>query len=157
MKPGDPTQCSFGELLYRYFWPFQYFRDVTRGSQLEQVQNYRFNRTMRRYLPGFAVKWCCLSALSFGAGALCETALSVVVPARYAASYPLASPSGQRVAFGFLHISSHPEHPCRSANSSPCRASRGLPPPSGCALPGAPRKKGTQGALFPVQSRCQTT
>ncbi len=49
--------------------------------------------------------------------------------------------SGQRFAFGFLQISSHPEHPCRSANSSPCRASRGLPPPSECALPGAPRKK----------------
>ena len=51
--------------------------------------------------------------------------------------------SGQRFAFGFLQISSHPEHPCRSANSSPCRASRGLPPPSECALPGAPTKKGT--------------
>jgi hypothetical protein len=50
-------------------------------------------------------------------------------------------PSGQRFAFGFLQIRSHPRHPCRSANSSPCRASRGLPPPSECALPGAPRKK----------------
>jgi len=49
--------------------------------------------------------------------------------------------SGQRFAFGFLQISSHPEHPCRSANSSPCRASRGLSPPSKCALPGAPIKK----------------
>ena len=49
--------------------------------------------------------------------------------------------SGQRFAFGFLQISSRPEHPCRSANSSPCRASRGLSPPSECALPGAPKKK----------------
>lgn len=49
--------------------------------------------------------------------------------------------SDQRFAFGFLQISSHPEHPCRSANSSPCRASRGLSPPSKCALPGAPNKK----------------
>ena len=49
--------------------------------------------------------------------------------------------SGQRFAFGFLQISSRPEHPCRSANSSPCRASRGLSPPSKCALPGAPIKK----------------
>ena len=48
--------------------------------------------------------------------------------------------SGQRFAFSFLQISSRPEHPCRSANSSPCRASRGLPPPSECALPGAPTK-----------------
>ena len=49
--------------------------------------------------------------------------------------------SGQRFAFGFLQISSRPEHPCRSANSSPCRASRGLSPPSECALPGAPKKR----------------
>lgn len=49
--------------------------------------------------------------------------------------------SGQRFAFGFLQIPSRPEHPCRSANSSPCRASRGLPPPSECALPGAQSEK----------------
>jgi hypothetical protein len=47
--------------------------------------------------------------------------------------------SGQRFAFGFLQIRSRPRHPCRSANSSPCRASRGLSPPSKCALPGAHR------------------
>ena len=51
--------------------------------------------------------------------------------------------SGQRFAFGFLQIRSYPRHPCRSANSSPCRASRGLTPPSECALPGAPKKKGS--------------
>jgi hypothetical protein len=48
--------------------------------------------------------------------------------------------SGQRFAFGFLQIRSRPRHPCRSANSSPCRVSRGLSPPSECALPGAPKK-----------------
>ena len=48
--------------------------------------------------------------------------------------------SGQRFASGFLQIRSHPRHPCHSANSSPCRASRGLAPPSKCALPGAPKK-----------------
>ncbi len=51
--------------------------------------------------------------------------------------------SGQRFAFGFLQIRSRPRHPCRSANSSPCRASRGLSPPSKCALPGAPKKSPT--------------
>ena len=57
--------------------------------------------------------------------------------------------SGQRFAFSFLQISSRPEHPCRSANSSPCRASRGLPPPSECALPGAQQKKpASAGFLF---------
>ena len=49
--------------------------------------------------------------------------------------------SGQPFAFGFLQIRSYPRHPCRSANSSPCRASRGLSPPSECALPGAPKEK----------------
>ena len=48
--------------------------------------------------------------------------------------------SGQRFAFGFLQIRGRPRHPCRSANSSPCRVSRGLSPPSKCALPGAPIK-----------------
>ena len=49
-----------------------------------------------------------------------------------------ACSSGQRFAFGFLQIRSHPRHPCRSANTSPCWVCRGLPPPSRCALPGAP-------------------
>ena len=48
--------------------------------------------------------------------------------------------SCQRFAFCFLQICSRQRHPCRSANSSPCRASRGLSPPSKCALPGAPIK-----------------
>ena len=48
--------------------------------------------------------------------------------------------SGQRFAFGFLQIRSHPRHPCRLANSSPCRVSSGLAPPSLCALPGAQTK-----------------
>jgi len=38
--------------------------------------------------------------------------------------------SGQCFACGFLQISPHGEHPCRSANRSPCRADSGLPPPS---------------------------
>ena len=50
--------------------------------------------------------------------------------------------SGQRFAYSFLRIRSRPRHPCRSANSSPCRVSRGLSPPSKCALPGAPQKNG---------------
>ena len=48
--------------------------------------------------------------------------------------------SGQRFAFGFLQIPPRDGHPCRSANSSPCRACRGLAPPSERALPGAQRK-----------------
>lgn len=65
--------------------------------------------------------------------------------------------SGQCFAFGFLQIPPRGRHPCRSASGSPCRAHRGLAPPSHpatttCtgtapvkalrAMPGAPRKKG---------------
>ncbi|WP_374400949.1 hypothetical protein [Niveibacterium sp.] len=110
MTPGDAVRHSFCQLLYRYFWPFQYFRDVTRGSHLEQAQNYRFNRAMRRYLPGFAVKWCCLSVLWFGAGAVCETALSFVVPA--ACCYLTATGSFMvvvQVAVAWVWLSHFPE------------------------------------------------
>ncbi|WP_208605076.1 hypothetical protein, partial [Xenorhabdus eapokensis] len=31
---------------------------------------------------------------------------------------------------GHFQISPHDEHPCRSANTSPCRVCRGLSPPS---------------------------
>lgn len=67
-------------LAYRFLWPFQYFRDVTRGSLLERQQNYRYNRSMRVYLPGFMVKWVLLTAICFLTG----TALAqfgAIVPA----------------------------------------------------------------------------
>ena len=38
--------------------------------------------------------------------------------------------SGQRFACGFLQIPPRDGHPCRPANRSPCRAGRGLAPPS---------------------------
>ena len=38
--------------------------------------------------------------------------------------------SGQRFACSFLQIPPHDGHPCRPANSSLCRACRGLSPPS---------------------------
>jgi hypothetical protein len=44
--------------------------------------------------------------------------------------------SDQRFAFSFLRIPSRPGHPCRPANTSPCRVCRGLSPPSKCAMPG---------------------
>ena len=57
--------APFWYLLYRYFWPFPYFRDVTRGLRMERQQNYRHNRAMRAYLPGFAVKWAALTVFCF--------------------------------------------------------------------------------------------
>ena len=73
--------------------------------------------------------------------------------------------SGQCFAFGFLQIPPRGGHPYRSANRSPCRVDRGLPPPSHPAtttvnwiapvkalraMPGAPQKKG--GRSRPMQS-----
>jgi len=45
------------------------------------------------------------------------------------------------MTYSFLQIPPRDGHPCRLANCSPCRASRGLSPPSKCALPGARTKK----------------
>lgn len=63
------TSEPLWQLLYRFFWPFVYFRDVTHGQCMERQQNYRHNRAMRIYLPGFAFKWALLTALCFGVGA----------------------------------------------------------------------------------------
>jgi len=63
--------------------------------------------------------------------------------------------SGQRFAFSFLQIPSRPGHPCRSANSSPCRVSKGLSPSSECALPGAHRVGGAvTRAVLPHHRTC---
>ncbi|MBL8483789.1 MAG: hypothetical protein JNJ60_16460 [Rhodocyclaceae bacterium] len=75
---GSP---GFAWLVFRFLWPFQYFRDCTRGSKLERVQNYRHNRAMRIYLPGFIAKWSALTVASFGAGGLFEGVLQLVLPA----------------------------------------------------------------------------
>ena len=80
---------------------------------------------------------------------------------RYLPAHPAAPPlsasctSGQRFAFGFLRIRSRPRHPCRSANTSPCRVCRGLSPPSTCALPGAPKKSPAEAGLLEVGPRFQ--
>lgn len=88
MLVSDEVSASRSEgeplwrLLFRFIWPFLYFRDVTRGSKLERQQNYRFNRAMRIYLPGFAVKWSLLTALCFGIGDFMMThAPALFVPA----------------------------------------------------------------------------
>lgn len=84
-SPGcEPASgCEpFWRSLYRYFWPFPYFRDVTRGLKLERQQNYRYNRAMRVHLPGFALKWALLTALCFGLGsALGQVAAPVLLTA----------------------------------------------------------------------------
>ena len=71
--------------------------------------------------------------------------------------------SGQCFAYGFLQIPPRDRHPCRSANRSPCRVDRGLPPPSHPVtttvtktapvkalrtMPGAPKKSGPEGRFL---------
>jgi hypothetical protein len=60
-----------------------------------------------------------------------------------AAAFCVGRVRGSRmVAYSFLQIPPRGGHPCRSANTSPCRVCRGLSPPNECALPGAPKQKG---------------
>lgn len=76
-RPPEPAW----QLIYRYLWPFQYFRDVTRGTRLERQQNYRHNRSMRVHLPGFALKWSALTGFWFAVGGFFEHALALIIPA----------------------------------------------------------------------------
>lgn len=81
MTPDANRGEPLSRLLYRFLWPFQYFRDVTRGSRIERVQNYRYNRAMRAYLPGFVLKWALLTGLWFSAAGFADQVLCWVVPA----------------------------------------------------------------------------
>jgi hypothetical protein len=55
---------------------------VTQGSLLERQQNYRHNRRIGiHHLPGFMLKWACLTLFFFVLGNLCEELLELVLPA----------------------------------------------------------------------------
>jgi len=56
--------------------------------------------------------------------------------------------SGQRFAIRLPSDPQSPTEPLPLANHSPCRAGRGLSPPSRCALPGAPMKKPRSAGLL---------
>jgi hypothetical protein len=94
----------------------------------------RSPRVLRTHLHAYA---CRIYAVPFRT----SIGLCISWPAHPGAS-PLSAScsSGQRFAHSFLRIPSRPGHPCRSANTSPCRVCGGLSPLSGCALPGAPKK-----------------
>lgn len=76
-----PSRETLLHLCYRFLWPFRYFRDVTRGSLLERQLNYRHNRAMRVYLPGFVVKWILLTVVWFTFGSAFDRAAGLVIPA----------------------------------------------------------------------------
>src|SRR5271157_1911669 len=104
-------------------------------------QHDRSPRVLRTHLHAYA---CRIYVTAFRA----RTGLCIYWPAHPAVP-PLSAScsSGQRFAYSFLQIPPHDGHPCRSANTSPCRVCRGLSPPSECALPGAPTQKGAWRAL----------
>jgi hypothetical protein len=47
--------------IWRLAVPFWLFRDASRGSALERRANYRHNRTQRKVLPFFLLKWFALA------------------------------------------------------------------------------------------------
>lgn len=76
-QPADRKAEPVWHLLYRFLWPFQYFRDVTRGDRFQQQANYRHNRLMRYCLPGFMLKWSALSVQWFAWGSFLDGTLLV--------------------------------------------------------------------------------
>ena len=80
-SPGQATTVdqsieSAWHLLYRFFWPFQYFQDVNRGNRQQQLLSYQYNRSIRFCLPGFILKWSVLSMLWFAWGSFLDSRLS---------------------------------------------------------------------------------
>jgi hypothetical protein len=57
-------QESIAFLLYLYIWPFWMFKDVSKGTMLEQAAAYRDNREKRVYLPGYIARWGMIFAVS---------------------------------------------------------------------------------------------
>ena len=64
---------SLSRLLYWYIWPFWMFKDVTRGSTMERIAAYRYNRSRRIFLPPYLVKWGLIFFVFIGVIALFDT------------------------------------------------------------------------------------
>lgn len=76
-EPGQITVIEpLWSVLYRFLWPFQYFRDVTSGDRRQQQLSYQYNRSMRFCLPGFMLKWSALAAHWFAWGSFLDGTLS---------------------------------------------------------------------------------
>ncbi len=67
LKPNAHVnnRVSAWRLLYQYLWPYWMFMDANRGSPCERTMAYRHNREQRVYLPGYILKWSCISFLLF--------------------------------------------------------------------------------------------
>jgi len=120
------------------FWcPIQTPLDVSSSTAEHQISPGMTHSPSRLYLSDIR----CIVPCTY-------RALTILAASPQCSASSASCSSGQRFAFGFLQIRSRPRHPCRSANTSPCRACRGLTPPSECALPGAPKKTGRRSARF---------
>jgi len=58
-------EMPFFQILFRYLWPFWLFKDASRGDRWVRAANYRHNREMRVYLPGYLLKWAFNCALAY--------------------------------------------------------------------------------------------
>jgi hypothetical protein len=94
----------------------------------------RSPRVLRTHLHAYACR-------IYAAPLRASTGFRRILPAHPNAT-PLSAScsSGQRFAIGLPSDSQSPAKPLPSANTSPCRVCRGLPPPSRCALPGAQKR-----------------
>jgi hypothetical protein len=50
------------QLFWRWATPFWLFRDANNGSVEQRITNYRYNRSRRGILPGYALKWIGIAA-----------------------------------------------------------------------------------------------
>ena len=106
----------FSQVLFRYWWPFWLFHDVSRGNLMARAAAYRHNQSMRIYLPGYLMRW------SFGSVLLLALTLLLNGWANQAAGLSLcfewmAAGSGMALAwalcmllqigFVYLYLSRH--------------------------------------------------
>ncbi len=124
--------------LAKLIWPL-----LTSGGSSQRLttpvalrQTTRSPRVLRTHLHAYLCRIYAAASVQVS-GFAC---IGLLTPLRRLLSAGCSSE--QRFASSFLRIPPRDEHPCCSANTSPCRVCRGLSPPSECALPGAPKANG---------------
>lgn len=63
--PPRQTPETRSGTLFKYLWPFWYFKDASRGDLYARAAAYRHNREMRVYLPGYLRRWSIGTVLTF--------------------------------------------------------------------------------------------
>jgi hypothetical protein len=93
------AEATLSQVLYWYIWPFWMFKDVNRGSTMERIAAYRYNRDRRMFLPPYLVKWCLIFCGFVGAIALFDTHGEL-----YSAGALLASGTGLLAAWSLVVV-----------------------------------------------------